>query len=401
MRRKRAMSRGGVRVAYLANFCPRKLGTGENRLVALAHAVRKRGHAITFFGHDPVHPTVAEEWAAAGATWERLNDLAARPFASARRLAREFDVIQLNALAPRSRAAAVAYAAWPTPVLFVDHVSGPPGSGGRPVRRSLLRRGLDQITMMRVRHFAGVSDYVRRRGEHRFSLPADRTLTVYGGVDTIRFHPPASRPSSLEKTVRIACVAALIPEKGVGTLLRAVSRIPPGGWKLRIVGAGPEAGTLERSAEALGLAERVEFLGLRDDVDEILRDSHVLVHPAVWEEALGYTVLEGMASGCAVIASRVGGIPELIEHGVEGILVEPANVDHLTKALADLLGDAQDRERLGDAARRRVVQDFSLERNVRLTLDWFEAAAGGRSLHELQTSLRIAEAEQLEKGDNQ
>lgn len=401
MRQKQAMSRGGLRVAYLAGFSPRKLGTGENRLVALARAARERGHTITFFGYEPVHPMVAEEWAAVGATWERLRGLGERPLASVRRLAREFDVIQLNAIAPRSRIAAVAYAAWPTPVLFVDHVSGPPDSGGLPVKRSLPRRELDRITMIRVRHFAGVSDYVRRRGEHRFGLSADRTLTVYGGVDTIRFHPPDSRPRSLEKGVRITCVAALIPEKGVGTLLRAVSRIPPGGWELRIVGSGPEAGALERSARALGLGERVEFLGLRDDVDEILRDTHILVHPAVWEEALGYTVLEGMASGCAVIASRVGGIPELIRDGLEGMLVEPGNVEHLTKALVDLLRDAEDRGRLGEAARRRVVQDFSLERNVRLTLDWFEAAAGGRSLHELKTSLRVAEAEQLEKGDNQ
>jgi glycosyltransferase involved in cell wall biosynthesis len=363
-----------VRIAYLADFSPRKLGTGETRFLALAREARARGHSLTLFCRPPVHPEVSAGLEASGARVEDLANVAAHPLRWSRRLAREFDVIQLNAIAPRGRVALVARAAWPAKVLFVDHISPPAGAQSRTLR-SLIGSWLDQLSMFRVWQAAGVSRFVRNRLQRRFGLPHHRAVTMYGGVDTERFCPraPAQDDGS---DLRITVVAALIPEKGIDVLLRALAGAELGAWRLRIVGDGPDLPRLRQLAAAPALAAHVEFLGLRDDVDEILRNTDIMVHPAVWQEALGYTVLEGMASGCAVVATRTGGIPELIQDHVSGLLVEPGDVDALRTALRELQSPDL-RAKLAAAGRATIVERFTLARNVQRTMDWFEAT--GRS----------------------
>lgn len=365
-----------MRIAYLADFSPRKLGTGETRFIALAQEANARGHSLTLFCRPPVHPDVADGLRAAGAKVEDLAGVAARPLRWSRRLARDFDVIQLNAIAPRGRMSLAAYAAWPAKVLFVDHISPPAGEPPRTAR-AVIGSWLDRVSMIRVWQAAGVSGFVRHRLQRRFGLPHHRAVTVYGGVDTERFRPAPTRPAA-GSPLHITVVAALIREKGIDVLLRALSGGGPGAWRLRIVGDGPDLPRLRELADHPGLANRVEFLGLRDDVDEILRDTDIMVHPAVWQEALGYTVLEGMASGCAVVATRTGGIPELIRDQVNGLLADPGDVEGLRRALGQL-ENPELRAKLGDAGRATVVERFTLGRNVRRTLDWFEAAS--RSEH--------------------
>jgi len=362
-----------LRIAYLADFSPKKLGTGENRLVMLAKELNRHGHTMTLFCRQPIHMDVARAFNESGVTIEDLGSVAARPIAWAMRLSRGFDVIQLNAIAPRGRPALAAYAAWPAKVLFVDHIS-PPAQEPAHAERPLLRRWVDALTMSRVWQAAGVSNFVRRRLQERFALPAHRVLTMYGGVDTDRFRPPTSQPGK-SGTVQITAVAALIPEKGLDVLRRALARgdLPP--WRLRIVGDGPDRPRLEGLVSSLGLGQQLEFTGLRDDVDDILRETDVFVHPAVWQEALGYTILEGMASGCAVIATRTGGIPELVRDGQEGLLVPPGDEAALETALRRLAEDPELRSRLGASARKRVTDQFTLQQNVARTVDWFEAAA--------------------------
>ncbi|MFW6010449.1 MAG: glycosyltransferase [Gemmatimonadota bacterium] len=359
--------RSSIRIAYFSNFSPQKLGTGENRIVAFAAAARARGHRFTLFGRKPVHPDVRVALREAGARWEPLSRLESTPVRSSRRLAREFDVLQLNMIAPRSRLALAAYLAWPARVLFVDRVSGEPGG---PPSRGFVRRIADRLTMVRVDELAGITDYVRQRAQARFGLPAARTRVLYNGVDVERFHPPAREPE--ERPFRVLTVANLIPEKGVDVLLEAMAMVSVDDWRLRVAGAGPEEPELRRLAEDFGIESRTRFLGLRDDVPELLRTSHVFVHAAVWQEALGNTVLEGMATGRPVIASRVGGIPELIQDGEEGLLVGPGDVEGIAAALESLAENAERRRRLGAEARKRVLRDFRLEDSIARHLDWCE-----------------------------
>jgi len=149
--------------------------------------------------------------------------------------------------------------------------------------------------------------------------------------------------------------------------------------RLTIVGDGPQASMLRELADRSNVGDRVSFLGLRDDVEDLIDQSDIFVHPAIWAEAFGFTIAEAMSSQRAVIASRVGGIPEIIEHGTSGLLVEPGDVSALTAALDRLTEDANFRLELGQNARRRAVDKFDLKRSVRGHLDWYESLIMGKA----------------------
>jgi glycosyltransferase involved in cell wall biosynthesis len=107
-------------------------------------------------------------------------------------------------------------------------------------------------------------------------------------------------------------------------------------------------------------------------VDALLHRADVFVHPATWEEAFGLTLVEAMASARPVIASRVGGIPEIVEDGVSGRLVTPGDPVALRAALDELVSSPELRERLAKHGRARVVERFSMDRCVRAHLDFLE-----------------------------
>lgn len=362
----------GVRIGVLIDLVPRKAGSLEDWLVHLARASARHGHQLTVFGREPIEPGVRLALREAGAGWRTLDSLEDRPLEAVRRL-RRFDVLHLNLLSPRSRASILAFAAWPARVLFVDHVSVLKEGAAS----SLLKRLASRAVRIRLAGLAGVSEHVTGRARARFGLTGRRARTIYNGVDVRRFHPPdTGRREGKEFTVLSA--AHLIPEKGTEVLLRAISACSER-VRLMVAGDGPERQRLERLAVSLGLEDRVEFLGLRNDVDRLLREVDTFAHPALWQEAFGLTVAEAMASGLPVIASDVGGIPELIEDGRTGLLVAPGDVAALTAALGRLMERPQLGAELGRAARQRVERRFSLERCAALHLAWCEEAALGES----------------------
>jgi glycosyltransferase involved in cell wall biosynthesis len=130
-----------------------------------------------------------------------------------------------------------------------------------------------------------------------------------------------------------------------------------------IVGDGAERTELEAHAARLGLAQRVIFTGFRTDIPELLAEAVVSVLPSL-SEGLSNSLLESMASGVPVIAARVGGNPEIIEHEVSGLLVPPRDSAALAAAISRLLVDASLAARFGEAGRRRVSEVFSMERSV-------------------------------------
>ncbi|MCH7892334.1 MAG: peptidoglycan DD-metalloendopeptidase family protein [Gemmatimonadetes bacterium] len=179
----------------------------------------------------------------------------------------------------------------------------------------------------------------------------------------IRDHPYASEVPAA--TVELASFKATTPE--------ALTQLSADGVYIVML-TGDNRITADAVARQLGIEGKTSFLGLRDDVDTLMRRSDILVHPAIWEEAFGLTVVEGMSSGCCVLASRVGGIPELLEHGSEGFLVEPGNVESLVEHLDHVARDPAIRVGFGAAARSRVLHDFDLAKSVGAELDMFEAA---------------------------
>jgi glycosyltransferase involved in cell wall biosynthesis len=355
-----------VRIAALVYLAPRKLGSLEQWVMEFLAECSRRGHQVHLFCDIPIHPAVERRLVELGVKWTRFQQLERNPRRWGRVLSRSFDIIYMNLVVPRSRGAYAAYLAWPRPVLLFDGISGPmPGQG----LRSWIGRILDPLILTRITALAGCSEYVRKRDRRRFHLSADQCTVIYNGIDTNRFLPPSWPYSDVPV---IATVARLIPEKGVDLLIEACLQLQHLPWMLKIVGDGVEEARLKALVKEVGLEHRTEFLGLRHDVEAVLGSTEIYVHPCLWEEAFGLTIAEAMACGCATIASRVGGIPEIIEDGKSGILVERGDLPALTRALRDLLRDPSRRRRLGQEARKRAVERFGLTDAVNLQVDWIE-----------------------------
>lgn len=205
-------------------------------------------------------------------------------------------------------------------------------------------------------------------------VPGARIVVVHNGV---RVQPPAAPPPP-EEELRLLCVARLAPVKGQALLLEALERLGPG-VLVSFAGDDLEHGgayrrELEQLAERLGVADRVDFLGHRDDIPGLIEGAHALVLPSL-AEGLPVVALEAMERGRAVVAAAAGGTPEVVENGVTGLLVEPGSVAGLADALARLREEPELARRLGSAGRARIEREFTLERMTDRTLAVLEDAA--------------------------
>ncbi len=198
----------------------------------------------------------------------------------------------------------------------------------------------------------------------RYGYPASRIRVCHNGLDPGDFpaFPRQRVPELADADLVVGVVCVLRPEKNLGQLLEAFARVRGRAARMRllIVGSGPEEAGLRALAQRLSLSEACRFLPSTPDVAPPLRSIDIFVHPAL-SEGLPNAVMEAMASGCAVIASRVGGCPELIEHGVDGLLVEPGGLDDLTAQLGALIDDGAWRAKLAAAGAARIGRDFSLQ----------------------------------------
>ncbi len=365
----RANRRSGPpwRIAILLGLAPRKTGSFEDWLLAVCREARARGHELAILGLEPVHPKVRAELEALGIAWHRWDLLVKRPVAGMGFLAR-YDLLYICMLGAHDRLSLMAYASWPTRVVFAGHSDVKSGTPG--LHRRVISTVLRRIIAKRLDGLAGVSKYIEERYRGWFGMPASATRTIYNGIDVERFMRH-DRADDRTRGVTLFAAANLVPGKGLRHLVRTFAKLEPS-TRLIIAGDGPEEGPLRELARELGVQSRVSLLGLRDDVDELLRRTDIFVHPAVWPEAFGLTLAEAMASECAVVASRIGGMSEVIEDGVSGILVPPGDEAALREALERLIQDPQYRHSLGVNGRRRVTENFSLHSCVNKHLDWCE-----------------------------
>ena len=203
--------------------------------------------------------------------------------------------------------------------------------------------------------------------------PREPVEVVYNGVDIDRFRPAPDRAAirrSLglpETGVGIAFVGRLVAEKGLWELVHAfdsIARAKPGAW-LAIVGTGPIRHELEGWRRARGLEGRILFPGAQphDRVAEWLNASDIFVLPS-YDEGLPNGVLEAMACGLPVVATDVGGIPEAVTHGENGLLVPPRAVPPLVAALTELIRDPALRDAMGRAALDRIRTRFLWHRSA-------------------------------------
>jgi glycosyltransferase involved in cell wall biosynthesis len=203
--------------------------------------------------------------------------------------------------------------------------------------------------------------------------PPQRVELVYHGLDFSRFPFVEKSASGNDgKPVVILSVGRLVEKKGTDVLLEALARLPSDlSWRLVHVGGGPLKEKLERRARQLGIAERIQWRGARTQV-ELLADYRAADLFALASrvardgdrDGLPNVLVEAQSQGLACVATNMSGIPELIDDGVTGLLVEPEAPQKLAQALEMLIRDPARRRALGEAGRRRVQERFAMDGNI-------------------------------------
>jgi glycosyltransferase involved in cell wall biosynthesis len=268
----------------------------------------------------------------------------------------------------------------------------------------LLRRQLANVDSV-----VTVSDFVTERARARFPAHADAIHTIGNGVDIERFRPDPRRGEN-QRALRVLFVGRISPDKGVHQLIEAFDRVARerGDIELTLVGKvgmlpfdlvnlllTDDPGALDSlrpfygqstlawlKKEVLGhkrsykqqlevrlspqVSPRVRFVGSvsLEELIDLYRHADLLVLPSIWRESYGLPVAESMASGVAVLASDTGGVPELVDPGVTGMLVPRLDVEALTSAMRELLSDPTRLLAMGRAARRRAERLLTWERSA-------------------------------------
>jgi glycosyltransferase involved in cell wall biosynthesis len=242
---------------------------------------------------------------------------------------------------------------------------------GQPLRRFLDReviaRGADVIV--------AVSREDARRMVEVEGIEPSSIRFIPNGIPTPerKGHDLRSELGLAEGTPVVATVGQLRPEKALEVLVEAAEGLAPRFPELRvlIVGHGPVEDDLKQHVVEAGLEETVLFLGRRNDVPDVLAGIDVAVCCSD-HEGSPLSVMEYMAAGKPVVATRVGGVPDLIEDGVHGLLVPPRRSDELADAIASLLSDRERAQKMGDQARARQQEEFTLAAFVRRVEDLYE-----------------------------
>lgn len=332
---------------------------GQLVALSLADAARDHGHDVSF-----VSPTGGAFVGRAEAAGFRVRivplggALDARSLIRLRRALRKeradilhthahFSVNVLGRMAARLAGAAVVGHA------HIENVF----RSGRAARRAQL--AVDNATARLCARILAVSEATRESLVGQ-GYPAGRVEVVPNGIDVTEATPrrPEGVPAGAQVLLLVGRLAAV---KGQRELIGALPSLPEAVAVLvglELEGDATFVSGLKQEAARLGVADRVLLTGYRADVPELLAGADIFVLPS-YAEGLPVTILEAMAQARPVVATSVGGTPELVVDGETGVLVPPGDVDALSRALAHLLADPDRRRALGEAGRRRVLERFS------------------------------------------
>lgn len=203
-----------------------------------------------------------------------------------------------------------------------------------------------------------------------------KAITVYNGINTDVFNPENVDGNVKVElglkgdTVIIGSIGVIEKDKGQKYLIKAIERLKLEGI-INIVcvicGVGPEEANLKKFAHLRGLADEVLFLGFRNDIPRILKTVDIIVIPSLTIESFSMVAVEAMAMKIPVIVTNVGGLPEVVDDGRTGILVPPGDINALCKALKYLIRNLDVRTEMGINGRKKVLEQFTIEQNVRKT----------------------------------
>ena len=258
-------------------------------------------------------------------------------------------------------------------VFFTDHTSRP--AHYIPERAFFGKRLAARLINFPITKVICVSKYGEECLTTLELLPSDRFELVYNGVDLsrVKAQPEAAvefkrRFQIPENRVVIVQVSWMIPEKGIPQLLQAAQSLLSSNQDVHfvLVGDGPYREQFMKDAEGLGIASHITWTGLIKDpfAEGVFETADIVCQFSDWEELFGWMIAEGMAHGKPIVATSVGGIPELVEDETNGLLVERGDAVAAAEKLNRLANDAELQRKFGEAGREVVRQRFSLQENV-------------------------------------
>jgi glycosyltransferase involved in cell wall biosynthesis len=371
-----------LRVMTWIDLNPRKLGSLEEYCLFLSEELRRRGHSsILAFSQLPPD-WLRDQFRSVGAETVKIDQTSLMATGlQLIRIIREFkvDIIHCTFLEIFSPLNIFLRFSSLATVMFSDQLSryphNPPKSYQRVIRY-VKNRLLDKCFDLIIAD----SEYLKRSVTEEYYGSPGKVILLYNGVNLDRFKPDQTG-ENIRKEFRIpsdasvvTAIAAAIPEKGLDVYLRAaqqvIRRFPKA--LFFVVGDGPILPDLRRMAKELGIDGQVVFAGLRNDTHEILAVTEIAVLLSRWGEAFSFAMLEAMASGKPLVASRIGAIPEAVDDGRTGVLVPPDNDAAVADAIIRLLSDPGLTCRMGRAARDKCEKLYDLRAMVKKTVDIYE-----------------------------
>ena len=237
---------------------------------------------------------------------------------------------------------------------------------------------VEMITSFMVDHYVTVSESVKRYIIDKSKISAEKISVIYNGVNIKSqdnsYEQNPKMPFKIEDKDRILMtVGRLHKQKGHCYLIQAVSKVRKEfpNVKLLVTGEGEEENNLKKLVKTLDLMNEVIFAGLSSDIERILPMAELFILPSLWE-GLPNALLEAMAAGKPVVATKVGGIPEIVVHGETGVLIPPRDTDALAIAIIDLLQNRLKAKDMGEAARIRAGKRFSIYKMIEKTENLYQ-----------------------------
>jgi len=359
---------GRPRVVFAFSVWPNKIGGVERFSQELARQLNVKGWDLTLWFEDEPPARVREFLLAPGnvkvdvfpAQWQ----LGA---ASVKRFLRMFS---------KERPTVVCYSLagvvklWP----LLGRLMGAKGSvywdGDSRTRGSENYRASGKVRwlMKPLSRSVCATHFVKRCSEREGIVPASKSMVIFNGTDTTR---PQGRGEDFRQhfgiprdRTLVMQVSWLVPYKGIDVALRAAAIAIGQQPSLHFVfcGEGSHQAEYDRLAKELGIESQVTWTGQVQDLigGGAFQAADILIQCSQWQEAFGFSVAEGMAAGLPIIASRIGGLPELVRVGENGFLFEPTSFSELAQHILHLQADSDLRKRMGEHSRKIVAKHFDL-----------------------------------------
>lgn len=247
-----------------------------------------------------------------------------------------------------------------TPTVFTAHTWS--FADGIPRLQRWTSVPLEYLAAMCSSNIVTVSEANRAMARRRAIGRSQSMVCIWNGVPDVR----ERACPGLRSHLTLITAARFATQKDHSLLLKALASVE-GEWRLLLVGEGPTQVDVKKLACELGLAQRIEFLGARADVDALLACADLFILPTKWE-GLPLSILEAMRAGLPVIATDVGGVGEAVQDGITGYLTPPGNAEQLRRRIQELICFPARLQVMGSAARRRYEEHFRIETMVQKTV---------------------------------